>query len=327
MKTKFYLATFLLIQAIIPKAQNIENPGFDSAYIGGIDRIHSWITSDAWYNWSIDTVNPYTPNTHYVSVGMQYHELLQTVQLEYANAFDGSLAIKLYSVNGKVKIDGSPYKGFITNGNHFYTDNEGYLDFAKGGTPFPYRPAKLRGHFKFDNTSPSLTNFGRARILLKKYNSTLQQMDTIAYAESTMQLFPTANWTAFELPLTYHSNQTPDSVVLLFESSAFGLSSTFWLDSLGFYYPSPSSINESGQVQKPLYFYNQISNSIEFTADVKFREVKLYDYTGKIVRYGTEQDHIMRLSNLNTGIYFLELETFNSAKRINKILVTDPSLK
>ncbi len=327
MKTKLYLAAFLLFQSLLPKAQNIENPGFDSAYIGGIDRIHSWITSDAWYNWTIDTVQPHTPNTHYVSVGLQYHELLQTVQLEYANAFEGALAIKLFSVNGKVRVDGNPYKGFITNGNHFYTDSQGYLDFVKGGTPFPFRPSKLRGHFKFDNTSPSLTNFGKARILLKKYNSTLQQIDTVAYAESTMQFYPTANWTAFELPLVYQSNQTPDSVVLVFESSAWGLSSTFWLDSLGFYYPNPSAINEFNQIQKPLFFHDVINHSIELNKEVLFREIKLYNSIGKIVHQGKENDFSISIDNLYTGIYFLELETASSGRKIYKILVSDASAK
>ena len=89
---------FLLCTAFELRAQNVENHGFDSAYIGGIDRIHAWITSDAWYNFSIDTVQPMTPNSHFVSVGLQYHELLQTTQLEYTSAFYGPYSIKLFSI-------------------------------------------------------------------------------------------------------------------------------------------------------------------------------------------------------------------------------------
>ena len=151
------------------RAQTIENPSFDSAYIGGIDRIHYWITSDAWQSFSVDTVQPLIPNSYYSAFGLQYHELLQTTQLEYSATFDGPYAIKLFSIPGRVHVDGSPYKGFVVNGNHFYTDSIGYMDFKKGGTPFPYRPIKLRGHFKFDNTSPSLNNYGKAIVLLKKY--------------------------------------------------------------------------------------------------------------------------------------------------------------
>ena len=182
--------------------------------------MHAWITSDAWIATINDTVVPMTPNTHFVGVGLQYHELLYTSQLEYSNAFDGAYAMKLLSIQGRVQSNGVPFRGFVVNGDHFYTNNLGYIDYSKCGTPFPYRPAKLRGHYKFDNTSPSLTNFGKAIVLLKKYNTTLQKIDTIAYAETTTQLLATG-WALFELPLTYYSAVIPDSVVVIFESSAF----------------------------------------------------------------------------------------------------------
>ena len=318
MKAKIIL-TVLFFSSFRLSAQTIENPSFDSAYIGGIDRIHAWITSDAWYNWSMDTVAPMTANTHYTSSGLQYHELLQTAQLEYANAFHGSLAIKLFSVPGKVHVDGNPYKGFVTNGNHFYTDGDGYIDFKKGGTPFTDRPIKLRGHFKFDNTSASLTNFGKAVVLLKKYNSALQQIDTVAYAEGVQQFISTSSWTSFELPLTYYSNQAPDSVVVVFQSSASGLSSTFIVDSLGFYY-APTGMSEDANNNEIVpYRYDDVQELIYFTANEKPKTVKLLDLNGKLVKQQVADQSPMTLSELAKGIYFLEIE-LNSAKQVYKIL-------
>jgi hypothetical protein len=42
-------------------AQNIPNADFDSIYIGGIDRVYHWVTSDAVY-FSNDTVVPFPPS-------------------------------------------------------------------------------------------------------------------------------------------------------------------------------------------------------------------------------------------------------------------------
>ncbi len=323
MKARFYFSFILVTFFSNTFSQNVENPGFDSVYIGGIDRIHAWISSDAWFPNANDTVNPLTPNTHYVSIGLQHHELLQTAQLEYSNAFEGSYAIKVLSITGTVKSNGAPYKGFVTNGNHFYTDSLGYIDFKKGGTPFAYKPSKLRGHFKFDNTSPSLTNFGKASVLLKKYNTFLHQIDTIAFGGGSFQFFPTANWTPFELPLNYISSQTPDSIVLAFESSATGLSSTFWIDSLGFFYPSPSAVVAPAKVKIPPFYHDAANHIILLNSEANIQEVTIVDNAGKIVRRRTNESNSINLAGLSNGIYFLEVVSINSKKEVFKIFCND----
>ncbi len=318
MNSKIVFLAILLFSLRL-SAQNIENPSFDSAYIGGIDRIHAWVTSDTWFPLSVDTVEPKTPSTHYIGAGLQYHELFQTVQLEYTAAFHGAYAINLTSVAGKVKNDGSPYKGFIANGDHFYTDSVGYIDYKKGGTPFTGRPSKLRGHYKFNNTSPSLTNFGRAIVLLKKYNTALNKMDTIAYAETSTQLQAT-NWSAFELPLTYWSAQTPDSLVIVFESSALGLAGTLTVDSLGFYYPLPSAVSASQSDKvKPFVFDNQ-SEMIYFKREVNFVTAELINQQGKIVRSLPASTTQMNLSDLPKGVYLLQLRSRDKSNQSFKIV-------
>lgn len=108
MKTHFLLV-ILLFKSFSTFSQNVENPGFDSAYIGGIDRIYAWVTSDAWSFSIIDTVQPLNPSTHYVSTGLSLHKLLTTTQLEYQDCFDGPLAIKLFCDSNHVKSDGSAF--------------------------------------------------------------------------------------------------------------------------------------------------------------------------------------------------------------------------
>ena len=150
---KLSTSLLLLLQFLIVRSQNVDNPSFDSAYIGGIDRIRDWITSDAWPVQPGNPVPPLNPSDHYISAGLQYHELLYSAQLEYSNAYHGPLAIKVMADTGRLDIFGNPFPGFILNGNHFYTDSDGYLDLKKGGTPFPYRPYKLIGHYMLVDNS------------------------------------------------------------------------------------------------------------------------------------------------------------------------------
>ncbi|HRH01509.1 MAG TPA: T9SS type A sorting domain-containing protein [Bacteroidia bacterium] len=316
---------FLIMIYKLPllNAQNVANASFDSVYLGGIDRLHSWITSDSFLFSINDTMQPMTPNTHFVSTTMQYHELLFTSQLEYSNTFDGPFAIKLLSINGKVKVDGSPFKGYVVNGNHFYTDSMGYIDFKKCGEPFPHRPSKLRGHYKFNNTSPALTNFGKAHVLLKKYNTSTQQIDTIGYAQGSVQFFPIGNWTAFELPITYFSSQIPDSLVLAFESSAFGLSSEFSLDSLGFYYPTPGAVNSIDAYAVAPYTYNASSKQLILAQEANLKALQVYDNNGRKLISLQSPTQVVSLVAIKQGIYFVNCISNTGVNKTYKLLVYD----
>jgi hypothetical protein len=317
MKT-IILGLFLFACSLKVSAQNVGNPSFDSVYIGGIDRIHEWITSDAWFP-GPDTVTPKTPNSFFPGFGLQHHELLNTAQLKYSGAFHGNFAIILVAVDGMVKTDGSPYTGFVANGNHFYTDNLGYIDYSKGGEPFSYRPTKLRGHYKFQNTSALPTNYGKAIVLLKKYNTLLQKSDTIAYAVATTQLSDTA-WTAFELPLTYFDTVVPDSLVLVIEASATGLSGSLCVDSLGFYYSQPSAIGKIYSEETKPFLYDEQNKSIKIFVGTKFKDMLLFNQNGKLLQTHGANSIAIDLSYLPKGIYMLQINFLDNQSRSYKIV-------
>ncbi len=286
------------------KAQNIDNPSFDSVYIGGIDRIYNWITSDSWSFILNDTVQPLYPDSHYVSFGFQYHELLRSVQLEYSNAFHGPLAIQLFADTSSVDIFGSPFPGFIVNGNHFYTNSDGYLDLVKCGTPFSYRPDKLRGHYQYEDNSPLSNNFPKANLLLKKYNTLTQQSDTIGYGYFSAQLFPTASWRLFEMPITYLSNQTPDSIVVAFFAPGQSFNSTFKVDSLGFEYSSPVSVKDPQEKAEMVHYI--VGSTLFFSQPEAISNLQIFNYQGKKVHFqrgGGETD----LSDFDSGAYLISL--------------------
>ena len=317
---KLILLLLMFCKFTDSSCQNIDNPSFDSVFIGGIDRIYSWITSDAWPVTLGDTVHPMNPNDHYITTGLQYHETYYSVQLEYSSPFHGSNAIKLLSEIGRVDILGNPFRGFVLNGNHFYTDNNGYIDLSKGGTPFTYRPYKLIGHYKLVDNSTSLHNYPEAYVLLKKYNSITLTTDTIGYAIADVQFFPTGTWLPFEIPINYLSNQTPDSIVVAFFSPALGASSTLWVDSLGFDYNFPSEVPQLPN--KTIDFYlNQQENKIHFSNIEDFTSVKIYDLTGQLILTIEKPVSIIDISDLSQGTYLMSVTYKNKSVQNHKFIL------
>ncbi len=306
---------FLMIHS---KGQNIENPSFDSVYIGGIDRIYEWITSDAWPTGSGDTVQPLTPNAHFVSSGLQYHETLFSVQIDYTTAYDGPLAVKLLTDSDRVKNDGNAFSGFVVNGNHFYTDSTGYIDFSKCGTPFPYRPYSLKGHYKFEDNSPSLHNYPHAIVLLKKYNSITQTSDKVGFSEIYIQFFATSTWRAFEMPINYFSNDVPDSIVVAFISSGARFPATFWVDSIGFDYNFPSDIIENPTNEK-LFRLDSKNHVIYFTENKLIQSATLFDINGKLVIHESFPLTQFDVSALPKGNYILSFGLRSNGRKTFKI--------
>jgi hypothetical protein len=313
------LYVLLLLHFNVSFSQQIDNPSFDSVYIGGIDRVFEWITSDAWPVVSNDTVHPLNPSDHYVSTGLQYHETYLTAQILYSNAFDGPYALSLSSDTGRVDIFGNPFRGFVVNGNHFYTDSSGYLDLPKCGTPFTHRPVKLIGHYTLEEHSPSLHNYPEAVVLLKKWNSGALQSDTIGLGVATMTLFGTSAWRAFEVPINYTSNQVPDSVVVAFFAPPLGPNAVFGLDSLGFVYPGPVGITEEKTNSEPGFYYDIPGNKIVLARIEDIRSARIFSGTGAGLNLPF-RDGIVDLSPLANGVYLLSIQYENGTSKSYKFI-------
>lgn len=278
----FILLVFMFMKAY---PQNVTNANFDSVYIGGIDRIFSWITSDAFPSQNFDTIGPMTPNYHFLAQGLQYHETYATVNLDYSTAFNGPYAIILNGIANLVNTGGVPFAGFVVNGDHFYTDGTGYIDFKKGGEPFPYRPVNLKGHFKFTTQSPGLNMYGEAFVLLKKYNTSTNQSDTIGYAKTTTQLYTTSSWEPFLLPINYTSNLVPDTIVVAFLCPSGSFSSSLWIDSIGFDFAGSSAINENSipHSARDLFTYSSNNRKLSFISNPQLISVQCYNSLGQLV--------------------------------------------
>mgnify|MGYP000424537771 CR=1 FL=1 len=315
MKTK--TLAFAILIGLQGFSQNINNPSFDSIYIGGIDRILQWVTSDGVgiHGFGSDTITPLTPNTFYDASGLQYSEILdQGVYIDTTP--QSNWALRLKSQPLKFKSDGSPYESYVVNGDHFYTNNTGYIDFSKCGTPFTGTPTALKGYYKFEEQSAQ-PNWGVCEILLKRYNVNTQKHDTIAYEKETMLFNYTPNYQPFTIPINYRASAPSDSIVVIFKAAANPmLPTTFWVDELSFEYGSIGLVEKEkpalrvypNPVKDVLYFESEINEELSY---------KITDLTGKVVLKGISQSEI-NVASLKDGAYILSFENGKTSKFLKK---------
>lgn len=283
-------------------AQTLIDPGFDSVYIGGIDRIHHWIPSSASPFYIIqDTVLAQAPDSCYNWVDPW---LLHPVGLIYNQATSG-FGIKL-TTTSLLKENQEPFETFIVNGSQSYkTGSDGYIAFEHSGEPFTGRPSAMEGWYQFFDTIPQTIDYGRCMVLLKKYNQTTNQSDTIAYGEQL--LGATSNWTEYQVPLQYRSNAVPDSIVVLFFASTnpqeFG---ELWLDEISFDYTLDSQENLLDNNQFTTIYPNPNSGTIQIKGSINYTSYQLIALDGRLLsedRFSPTID----VSSIQQKVFILQL--------------------
>ena len=308
---RFLFFLFFISFTIGPiSAQNIPNPSFDSIYFGGIDRVFNWITADGFIfvsGASNDTVLALQPDTYYDAQGFQFSELLFSIAAQPPYMGTGA-SIRMLSKPERRKVNGAFFETFITNGSHLVTDKEGYIDFSKGGFPFPYRPKALLGQYQFIDTVSAIDNFGKCVVLLKKYNTMTGEPDTIGYSESTLDLNPTNEWRPFSIPIEYQSAETPDSIVIVFFAGNNPSEETeLWLDELSFDFTT--SLNEVESNTLPVVYPNPNSGWLHIdTQEQEISTFRLWDQNGKLLEEGVFQP-LLSLQSYPNKTLFLQLIT------------------
>jgi hypothetical protein len=308
LKLKFIFCLILLLPSV-GKSQQIANGSFDSLCVCALDRVYHWVTSDIHYL-NQDTAQPFAPNAHFTTDNMELHIAMNTVQLNYDNADSLGFAhsVKILSRPGLNYLSGDIFRGFLINGDHFYTDDQGYIDLQRCGVAFPYRPDSISGIYKFEDSLSPSAEYGQAKVLLKKFNAATQSMDTIGYAESYHELSPASQWTRFSMPIHYISSSTPDSIVVaFFSSTSSGRPTTLWLDDVQFIYSS-SGIGISEDNAQKIIFPNPSENLIYLADDIQMPcKYKIFNSSGTILQQGTFQNHI-NIQTLPKGCYILKIQ-------------------
>ncbi|MEO0896757.1 MAG: T9SS type A sorting domain-containing protein [Bacteroidota bacterium] len=309
MTYKTLLFSLICLMATSLNAQELVNGRFDSLYIGGIDRIYGWMTSDGYFfrvGQVNDTAQALQADTVYSGVGFAFSEMVQSVYVEYQDTLNW-FGIKLTNFPNRRKEDGSHFPTFLIHGERLATDSTGYPDYFRSGNPFAFRPDSIVGYYRYSDSLSAIDNFGRMVLSLSLYDSTAQQRDTIAYLDSQLDLNPTPNWTRFALAIPYESSLTPDQLGLAFlpstQGEAFGV---LWLDELEFTYGATTS--NTPILQGDIFLYPNPSHDLirlNLPAEL-VGKISVRDFTGKEVMHDTPSQMI-DISSLSSGTYLMEI--------------------
>lgn len=189
------------------------------------------------------------------------------------------------------------------------------------GKPFTSRPAAIKGYMKY---APKNGDSASIFVELYKYNADLGKRIMIGRVEK-IYTETVSEWTEFNLPITYNSAQAPDSVTVLFVSSAgydfdnlFAckgqVGSSLWVDDVEFVYGEESAV-ETADVLRDSKLYPNPSADGRFHLQVpEACRIEVVSLSGAVVfsrTFGSAGTYSLDLSDRSQGIYMVRLSNEN----------------
>ncbi len=206
----------------------------------------------------------------------------------------------------------------------------------KAGTPYTQKATKLNGYYRYDTSYTQTTDDSAiVAVLLKKYNTTLQKVDTIGYGITYLTSYSPGDnsFASFEVVINdLQPGIQPDSIVVYMQSSIDGFCSMtssgeclyLTVDNLSL--ETPLGLTDlNGADLKPEIFPNPSNGlfTVSFPA-VEMELIKLFSIDGKLIH----QQNANGLSQLsfdlqgnNPGIYLVEVIDKNGSFHSSKLII------
>jgi hypothetical protein len=229
----------------------------------------------------------------------------------------GSKYVKLTS---RMVTGAGVMSGTITSGSYDISTSTYVQGFA-----FSQRPASLTGSWQY---APGLGDQGFAYVMLTKWNPGTLTADLIAINSTGIPSGTVTTWTNFDLPLSYISNETPDTVIISFSSSGSSSApvdgSSLYLDNLAFA-GSVSNITDVASKFMVEMFPNPAADHF-FIVTSNPEKVTNYEITsveGKLIQSGKllNAKSKIELQNISKGIYFVNI--FGEDIKVTRRLLVD----
>ena len=186
------------------------------------------------------------------------------------------------------------------------------------GKPCPdCKPSRFKGYYKFE---PVNGDSCTVLMLLSKWNSTDKKRDTIGYGK-IVERNAVSSYTQFDIPISYKSTATVDTMTLLIIASA-GINltnftgsvgqpgTTMYVDDLTLDYPSGIQQVLMPEVAVTVY-PNPASDNlhVDLSKEVKNGAMEIFNTEGKVVgSYPVAKTgNIIPVHNLVNGAYYFRL--------------------
>lgn len=230
------------------------------------------------------------------------------------DAQDGQWAVLLHTS----QIFGILMPGTLFTGKfNLSVSNPDPVSAIQLGTPFDFRPSRFTGYFKY---KPVLGDSCLMYALLTRYNAQSKSTDTVGIAEQIIRQEVT-EYTPFDLPFDYKSTDKPDSIRVVFTSSANGNNlkgqpgSRMWVDNVALLAP-----NGTVKLLMPEVKINWGPNptskrlAISSDSDLKSVQIRITTLEGVLVSsfsFPVFHSQDLELPDLTPGIYCLSLLSEN----------------
>jgi len=185
------------------------------------------------------------------------------------------------------------------------------------GYPINYKPAALKGFWKYSNPSASP---GKATVWLTRWNNVLLKRDTVCYHETIISGTVSA-WTSFLLDLSsdYKIVENPDSFVISFYSSGSNIGSYLHIDDISFEGIILNLENYQSEFINYTCFPNPVQNrlNLKFMAADLPKSLTIIDVNGRSIEIDYFEE--INVSFLSSGLYTLHA-TVNGQPFIHRFL-------
>ena len=198
-------------------------------------------------------------------------------------------------------------------------DIDGYAPITTFGIPYTDKPNYFKGYYKYIPVEGDSCSF---YALLSKWNGSSR--DTIAFASYESSTI-VSEYEAFSLPFDYHSELNPDSMTIVFASSAAGedylgqVGSTLFIDKISLSLTSSvNTINQDIISVSP----NPTNGLVKVYRNIQSKsQYVILNESGVSVKNGilnSKLDYI-DLKDLSNGIYFIKIQNENGIE-VKKII-------
>ncbi|ABG60747.1 PCMD domain-containing protein [Cytophaga hutchinsonii] len=234
--------------------------------------------------------------------------------------------------NAAVKLTTQSIFGQIAAGNlftgKFQLNLSNPVKSVQMGIPYVSRPSAFNVYYKY---APVNGDSCAIYVLLTKYNTSTKKTDTIGRGHFSS----TANvsvYTLLHIPVTYTSTAAPDSIAMVFTSSADGgnfrgqVGSSLTVDNFSLEFEELSIATSLAAVSAVLYPNPAQSRVALSNAPSESGTVYFYNVAGKLVSSqkwtGTVSPEFA-LDNMPAGFYTCKFITSDTAVFSGKLLITE----
>lgn len=188
---------------------------------------------------------------------------------------------------------------------------------AQFGRPYTGRPEALKGVMKYQPV-----NGDSAAIFVEVYKTSESGQRQIITRNEVIYKDPITDWTEFNIPLDYLSDETPDSICVLFVSSAgydfddlFNckgqVGSTLWVDDCRFVIdgndpgvPQNPTANEALNMLQVRAYPNPATDVLNVTVEEN-AQLAIFDQAGRVLLQQPVQagENALNITDLKAGFY------------------------